>query len=221
MSARRSVMSLVALLLAMEPALHAESSESLDLRWQLARSGSGVSDAVVGTNGAQGTTLTVGDRGATFSRPGAGWSLQFELGAIGVGGRYERTTSGRVRLDGDRVEIDRGAAISERFMQSPTGVTQQIVLSPTLAGANRLVWQAYGLKPALSAGGQALEFVTTDNQVVARQRLARVFDATGRALRATYRLDPANLQATTLQFDTTDATFPVTMELMLSTVAAQ
>jgi hypothetical protein len=138
-------------------------------------------------NGAQGLRVSF-DRAGVLVRSGSS-RLSLALAASGAGGRMHAVGAVAPRARGNRVVYAHGA-VSEWYANGPLGLEQGFTVARALAGADGggtltlSLAVAGDLRPALSAGGQALSFHTAAGAAVLAYRGLVATDARGRTLPA-------------------------------------
>jgi hypothetical protein len=154
-----------------------------------------------------------------------GWHMAMELSGVGYGSRLTAVSAGEVKAAGSRVEIRRTlsggqattdqSAITEWYENRPAGLEQGFTLAAApgerRAGERlRLAMKlAGGLRPRLTAQGQAVALVDKGGREALRYDHLAVYDATGRVL-------PARLAVTgdevRLEVEDEVAVYPVTID---------
>ncbi|MCX6873871.1 MAG: HYR domain-containing protein [Verrucomicrobia bacterium] len=152
----------------------------------------------------------------------AQWQLKLRLRG------YGRETLQAADVDGvsacqNRVELSRAdGAVVEWYENKAAGLEQGFTVRsapPGGTGSLRLLLEADGdLRPELEPGATAAKFVTLDGQTALRYSGLKVWDATQRELPAHLEVQGKQLA---LVVDDRDATYPVTIDPLITTQEAK
>jgi hypothetical protein len=173
-------------------------------------------------NPAQGFTASLGSDGVAIRPvdPAATWRLELALRGYGCEGAAAPVGAGAPAAAGARVEVRRGAGLTEWYLNGPGGLEQGFTLASS-PGCDRLALELEvggGLTPEVEPAGDALALRTPSGGAVLRYGELAAVDARGRALPA--RLTLAGGRAV-IHVDATGAAFPVTVDPIVATQQAK
>ena len=154
---------------------------------------------------------------------GVGWQSSWRLRSVGYGDRQFAVAPARLQADGTRIELRRGAGVTEWYVNGGRGLEQGFTLSRPLSDRPEA---AAGLDPGASKerlrltigvtgdltpreAGEAIELARADGTVELLYRHLVVRDAKGRTLVSRMRVLEG---AVWLEVEDAGATWPVTVD---------